>query len=142
MPLPEAPADAQDLIFTSTSEEIRTVPGRAVPPPPRPTSKILEEVARMPAERSAGIRTGGISLFPEIAEAEYEAMLQQNILREIIDDPEAAYRPVAVLYQDFLVRCRICRVPGAPPDLAAFRRRLVVAQAGIDEEAADDEAWQ
>jgi len=131
MPLPEASADVQDLIFAPAPEEICTTLRRQAPLP-KPAADILEEVTR---------RGETSSLFPEIAGAEYEAMLQ-SVLREIVDDPEAAYRSVAVLYQDFLVRCRIHRVPGAPLDLAGFRRRLAVAQASIDEEAADGEAWQ
>jgi len=137
MPLPEAPVDARDLIFTPAPEEIRTPPRKA-PPPPRPTSEILEEVVRM---RSEEPQQEAPSLFPEIDAAGYEAMLQ-GVLREIVDDPDAAYRSVAVLYQDFLVRCRIHRVPGTPLDLAGFRRRLAVAQASIDEDVAQGEAWQ
>jgi hypothetical protein len=46
-----------------------------------------------------------------------------------------------VLYQDFLVRCRIRRVPGEPLDLAGFRRKFAVARAGVDQKTADGEAW-
>ena len=49
------------------------------------------------------------------------------VLREIIEDPDAAFRSDAVLYQDFLVRSRIRRVQGEPLQLAVFRRRLAVA---------------
>ena len=59
-----------------------------------------------------------------------------DILREILADSEAAFRSVAVLYQDFLVRCRIHRVPGSR-DLRAFNRRLAVARAGVDTTTAD-----
>jgi hypothetical protein len=46
-----------------------------------------------------------------------------------------------VLYQDFLVRCRIRRVPGEPLSLQGFRRELAVARAGVDEETAGGDAW-
>ncbi|AQS41890.1 MAG: Hypothetical protein BHV28_12040 [Candidatus Tokpelaia hoelldobleri] len=137
MPLPEAPVDAQDLIFTPSAQEIRMPVRRAAPPPPKPTNEILEEVVRARAEEPVEEP----SLFPEFSQAERNEMLD-NVMREIVDDPEAAYRSVAVLYQDFLVRCRIHRVPGAPLELTAFRRRLAVAKAGIDEDAAAGEAWQ
>ncbi|MGO4843660.1 ATP-binding protein, partial [Rhizobiaceae sp. 2RAB30] len=58
----------------------------------------------------------------EVDEAEREAGIEQ-VMREIIDDPDASFRTDAVLYQDFLVRCRIRRVPGNPLSLSAFRRR-------------------
>lgn len=135
MPLPEAPVDAQDLIFTPSAQEIRILPRRA--PPPRPTNEILEEVVRARTEEPVEEP----SLFPEFSQTERNEMLD-NVMREIVDDRDAAYRSVAVLYQDFLVRCRIHRVPGEPLELTAFRRRLAVAKAGIDEDAAAGEAWQ
>ena len=64
------------------------------------------------------------------------------VLEEILEDPEASYRSVAVLYQDFLVRCRIRRVPGAPPDLTDFKRRFSVARAGVDAQTAESERWR
>ena len=48
---------------------------------------------------------------------------------------------MAVLYQDFLVRCRIRRVRGEPPNLPAFRRLLAVARAGVDAETAAGSEW-
>jgi hypothetical protein len=68
--------------------------------------------------------------------AQRDAMLDE-ILREILADSEAAFRTVAVLYQDFVVRCRIRRVPGEPLNLAAFKRRLAIARAGVDSGGAE-----
>ena len=76
----------------------------------------------------------------EETKAEREVLLD-SILREILADSEAAFRTVAVLYQDFLVRCRIKRVAGEPPNLPAFRRRLAVARAGVDAETAAGSEW-
>jgi len=74
-------------------------------------------------------------------EAERDAAFDA-VLRELLDDPDAAFRTVAVLYQDFLVRCRIRRVPGEALPLPAFRRRLAVVRAGIDAADAGSEAWR
>ena len=63
-------------------------------------------------------------------------------MHEMLNDPDASFRTDAVLYQDFLVRCRIRRVPGEPLSLPAFRRNLAVARAGIDGETAQGEPWQ
>ena len=65
-----------------------------------------------------------------------------DILRQILADPEAAYRPVGVLYQDFLVRCRIQEVPGAALAMAPFRKMLAAARAGVSDEVAAGPAWQ
>jgi hypothetical protein len=64
------------------------------------------------------------------------------VLRQVLDDPESGFRSVAVLYQDFLVRCRINRVPGEPLALPAFRRRLAVARANVDSDVAAGAEWQ
>lgn len=41
-----------------------------------------------------------LSLFPELSGVERECQAEQ-IIREILEDPEAFYRSTAVLYQDF-----------------------------------------
>ncbi len=69
------------------------------------------------------------------------AALVEAIFAEMLADPDAAFRPVPVLYQDFLTHCRLKRLRGAETDMAAFRRRLSRARAGIGE-TAPDEAWQ
>ncbi|UJW87540.1 ATP-binding protein [Devosia sp. SL43] len=137
-PLPEAPLDAADLIFTASAEEqTRPVIRRPAPPPPPSTNELLAQLsrARPPAEEAPQ------SLFPEIDEAERDAQISA-IMAELLGDPDASFRTVAVLYQDFLVRCRIRRVPGEPPALPAFKRRLAVARVAPDVETAKSDAWQ
>ena len=51
-------------------------------------------------------------------------------------------RRVAVLYQDFTVRCRMRRVSGPETSLDAFRKRLAVARAGASEEVLSSDAWE
>ncbi|GGB04853.1 ATP-binding protein [Brucella endophytica] len=138
MPLPDAPEDARGLIFTPAPEEIRPVVRRApVAPPPPSTTEILAQLTKAKPEPEAPVEP----LFPGLVEAERETLLDK-VMREIIGDPEASFRSVAVLYQDFLVRCRIHRVPGEPLALPAFRRRLALAQANIDSETAAGKTWQ
>ncbi|WP_127144348.1 ATP-binding protein [Pelagibacterium montanilacus] len=138
MPLPEARGeDAADLLFTASADEpVRApAPRRSHAPQPRPEAEIL-------AQLSAAARTEEApSLFPDYDVAERDAQIDQ-VLAEILDDSEAAFRSVAVLYQDFLVRCRIRRVPGTPPDLAEFKRRFAVARAGVSQEVAGTDGWQ
>lgn len=138
MPLPQMPVDAEDLIFTPTPEEIlRPVTRKAAPPPVKPVNELLEEVARHRQEEPQEEP----QLFPEFSEEERDQSLQK-VMREIVEDPEASFRSIAVLYQDFLVRCRIHRVPGRAPDLSDFRRRLARAQTAIDEDTAASDTWQ
>jgi hypothetical protein len=134
MPLPEAPEDARDLIFTPGPEEASPVVRRP-PPKPVPTADLLAQLSRpRPAPEQPTEPA-----FAVVDEAEREAGIDA-VLREILEDPDAAFRSDAVLYQDFLVRSRIRRVPGEPLPLAAFRRRLAVARAGVDE-SSGGEAW-
>jgi len=141
MPLPEQPKeDARDLIFKAGEEELAArpvAPRRAPPPPPPPsTNDLLAQLARTRAAATPEPQAPA----SEESKAEREAALDA-ILREILDDPEAAFRSVAVLYQDFLVRCRIRRVSGEPLNLNAFRRRLAVARAGVDTATAEGTEW-
>jgi uncharacterized protein len=137
MPLPDkTPEDAAELIFTPDPQEAtRPLPKRA-PPAPRPTADILAQLSAARPEPEPAP-----TLFPEVDAAERETLLTE-ILAEVVADPDAAFRSVAVLYQDFLVRCRIRRVPGTPLELPGFRRRLAVARAGVDTETAESETWQ
>ncbi len=136
MPLPEKTEDMADLVFTPGPEEAR-MPVRKAAPQPIPTADLMAQLARpQPAPMSPPVEP----MFPEIDEAEREAGID-TVLKEILEDPDAGFRTDAVLYQDFLVRCRIRRVVGEPLQLAAFRRRLAVARAGVDRKTAGGEAW-
>jgi DNA helicase HerA-like ATPase len=139
LPLPETPhEDARDLIFTPGPEEARAPVRRAAPPPaPRPTADILAQLSRPRIEPQAAEATAAAP----VDEAERERLLEA-VMREILEDPDASFRSVAVLYQDFLVRCRIRRVPGEPLPLPAFRQKFAVARAGVDAGTEASEAWQ
>jgi hypothetical protein len=75
---------------------------------------------------------------PPVDQAERKRQLDL-VMRQVLAEPDAAFRPISVLYQDFLVRCRIMAVPGKPADLAQFRRLLATARAGIDTASAEDD---
>jgi hypothetical protein len=138
MPLPEqGPEEAGKLIFTAGADE-PALPTRALRPTPRPrpASDVLRQIENYrPAPQP--------ELEPEIEmePAEREAIMVE-ILRELMDDPEARSRQVAVLYQDFTVRCRMRRLGRTNLSLDEFRRRLAVARAGASEELSGSEGWQ
>lgn len=134
IPLPDTPDNALDLILTPSPDE-PIVPVRRPQPKPVPTVDLLAQISRpKPAPEPPEE-----PMFPVVDEAEREAGIE-TVLREILEDPDAGFRSDAVLYQDFLVRCRIRRVPGEPLQLAGFRRRLAVARAGVDGNAGG-EVW-
>jgi len=72
---------------------------------------------------------------PQVASksaAEVDAALDA-ILREMAAEEGCTYQPVAKLYQDFTVRCRMQRLTAGQLDMAGFQRRFAVAVAGIED---------
>ncbi|HAR27781.1 MAG TPA: ATP-binding protein, partial [Bradyrhizobium sp.] len=65
-----------------------------------------------------------------------------RILRAILAEPDAGFRAIGVLYQEFVVRCRIEGLGAVVPELTDFRRMLTRARAGLGTEMAEDDAWQ
>ncbi|MFA5122103.1 helicase HerA domain-containing protein [Zavarzinia sp.] len=137
VPLPDVPPpeDARDLLFKPGADEPAVYRPAPRVPVAAPTADIMLELARK--RPALGPPPPAEEPDDGLTEAERKTA-HQEIMREILADRDAAYRTVAVLYQDFLVRCRIRRLTGTPPDLAAFRRLLALVRAGIDPETGDD----
>lgn len=136
MPLPDQPKEeAKDLIFTPAPGEVRA-PRPRIAEPVVSTGEVLDQLSS--AEQAADANTAPAeSLFEHGAREEKIA----EIISEILGEEEAAFQPIATLYQDFQVRCRIAKLPGGTPDLQAFREKLSVARAGVDKGEVDDSAW-
>jgi len=128
IPLPQpADADLRSLILTRSPDG--AIPGWAPAPrtPAQPRTSPADLLRELSAYRPEPVETA-----PALSEDEIRAGLD-GVLRGIADDRDAAGQPVAVVYQDFLVRCRMRGLDGESLSLVAFRRRLGVARAGIDE---------
>ncbi|ODN69312.1 hypothetical protein A6302_03398 [Methylobrevis pamukkalensis] len=135
MPLPDQPAeDARELIFRAGLDDVA----------PRSVAVVstADILARLAESRQA------LAPDPEDdpAQADLLALSDRDdeieaILTEMLADPEAPFAQISVLYQDFLVRCRIRRVKGPAMDLPAFRKRLAIARAGVEAEEVDGDAW-
>ena len=139
-PLPEAPlADAHAVILAAPPPEAARPPRRQAPPPPDLLSQLMAAKPAASGAQAAG-EDAPTPPSAELLAARRERL--ETILREVLADPEAAYRAHSVLYQDFLVRCRIAGLGADVPDLNAFRRLLTRARAGISETMAEESAWQ
>ena len=134
-PLPNAPDEVRELILTPPPEPVR--PARRASPPPAPDILAQLAAARPPAVHSRAAEAAPPSP-EELAERERKL---EEVLHALLEDPEAAFRPVSVLYGDFLVRCRIKAVAGKPMELPEFRARLAVARAGVDAGTAGNPEW-
>ncbi len=138
MPLPEtAPQDARAIILADApAENIRPQPR------PRPSSS-PDLLSQLMAAKSAALEIGpeAVEQQPSAEElAERRARLDR-ILRAILTEPDAGFRAVSVLYQEFVVRCRIEALGAAVPDLNNFQRMLTHARAGLDS-VIEDDAWR
>lgn len=136
-PLPEAGDAARDLILAPVPiASSRPRPERrVVTPPPMSITQILEHVVRdRPAE-------GCAETLPAMPPAERQLAFGR-IAFAILQEADAAFRTEAVLYQDFIVRCRIARLGGTPPAMAEFKFLLNAARSGMDPDAVDRQEWQ
>ncbi len=137
-PLPNHPGeDARDLILAPVPAEAgRGIPERRVPATPPPSiNQIFEQIVRdRPRDEPADEA-------PSLFANEDRERAYRGIAFEILSDPDAAFRPEAVLYQDFLVRCRIGKTGGAALPLPEFKIHLNAARAGVDPNAVDPGEW-
>jgi DNA helicase HerA-like ATPase len=142
MPLPDAHLDVEGLIFTPDPEEFTRplTANRRQTPAPRPTTDILAELSRSTPASLQPAAAEPRTPLPVLTAEEREDRLMA-VMAEILDDPQSAYRTDAVLYQDFLVRARMRRLPGPPLSLSDFRRRTAIARSGVDAAMASSEAW-
>jgi Helicase HerA, central domain len=136
MPLPEAKIEnPRGIILAAPPPEINR-------PARRPSVDIVNQLMAAKETASEAIE------LPLSAEQQLERRQRlDRILRAILAEPDAGFRPVGVLYQEFVVRCRIegLGIEGlgsAAPNLSAFRRMLTCARAGLSSDMEEDGAWR
>ena len=126
VPLPTAAnEDVQSMLFAPADLQPLPPSQPARRPPP------ADEVIRAIASPAPSV--------PAMDEEE-RADAVETALRDVAADPAAAGQPAPLLFQDFLLRCRMRGLSDPGVDLSAFRRRLAMAQAGLFRE--DEEGWE
>ena len=139
IPMPEAALGDAHAVILAAPPPKAARPRRRPPSPPAP-DLLSQLVAAKHAAAESRAETVEAPPNPEKLAERRERL--DRILHAILADPEAAFRAIGVLYQDFLVRCRIEGLGSGVPDLAAFRRTLTRARAGISAEMAEGDVWQ
>jgi uncharacterized protein len=135
MPLPEATReDARAVILAAPPPEA----GR---PQRRPAPDLLDQL-RAAKAAVPNIRPDAIELPLSVEELAERREQVDRILNAVLAEPDAGFRAIGVLYQEFVVRCRIEGLGSAVPDLNDFRRMLTRARAGLGSDLVDDDAWQ
>jgi hypothetical protein len=138
LPLPEAALeDARAIILAAPPPEPTRTPRRSQP----------DLIGQLMAAKSAALQAAPESVEqpPEPVDAEKLAERRERverILGAVLAQPDAGFRAIGVLYQEFVVRCRIEGLGTAVPELSDFRRMLTRARAGLGSELAEDDAWQ
>ena len=120
MPLPEATLDARAIIL-------------AAPPP--------DLLSQLMAAKSAALEVRPEAVEQSLSAEELAERRERvdRILRAVMAEPEAGFRAIGVLYQEFVVRCRIEGLGSDVPDLGDFRRMLTRARAGLGFDMAEDD---
>jgi len=136
MPLPEAALeDARAIVLAA--------------PPPETTRPQRRRLSPDLLGQLMAAKSASVEIPPETAEpppsAEDLAERRERvdrILRAVMAEPDAGFRAVGVLYQEFVVRCRIEGLGLAVPDLGDFKRMLTRARAGLGSGMAEDGEWR
>ena len=136
MPLPDA-----------TLEDARAVVLAAPPPETiRPQRRRLSPdlLGQLMAAKSASVEIPPETVEPPPSAEDLAERRERvdRILRAVMAEPDAGFRAIGVLYQEFVVRCRIEGLGLAVPDLSDFRRMLTRARAGLGSDMAEDVEWQ
>jgi hypothetical protein len=136
MPLPEATLeDARAVILAAP-------PPDASRPQRRPAPDLLEQLRAAKAAATPEIRPEVVEVPVSAAELAERRERVDRTLRAVLAEPDAGFRAIGVLYQEFVVRCRIEGLGSAVPDLNEFRRMLTHARAGLGTDLTEDDAWQ
>jgi hypothetical protein len=142
LPLPATqPEDARGLILTAGANEPARAP--AIRPTPADTAQLLAQLAasKPPPPPGQALVEAALSAPPPPPRPVPAKVELDVVLREVLSDPDALFRSVAQIYQDFLVRCRQHGINGRTLDMGGFRRRLASARAGLDSDAAAGPEW-
>jgi uncharacterized protein len=125
LPPPAAPADARDLILRPEDRNKPLPPPVRRPPPVADAEALFQRPPRLDAEPPpAG-----------------QGQAFDAVIRDVLAVPDTADRSIAVLYQEFLVRCRHHGLRGEAVNLAGFRRRLTACRVGADLAAETTPEW-
>ncbi|MBZ9775347.1 ATP-binding protein [Mesorhizobium sp. CO1-1-8] len=137
MAMPEAALeDARAIILAAPPPETVRAPRRTTSP------DLLDQLM---AAKSAALEIRPEPAEPQVSAEDLAERRERvdRVLRAILAQPDAGFRVIGVLYQEFVVRCRIEGLASVVPDLPEFRRMLTRARAGLGSDMAEsDDAWR
>ena len=129
VPLPVCEPQQMDALLFAPIDE-------APPPPPLPV-RVPVPVEKLVEQASeAATTSSGLPPIPQLGE-EAKTEIVDSALVEIVAEADSSLRPIAGLYQDFLLRCRMRGLSAGALDLSRFKQRLAMARAGVS----NDNEW-
>lgn len=130
MPLPSASGpDMASLLMAEMAEPV--APRIVLPVAPEPEPVDSEALLGMiEAVGPAGEVVPPPPAEPSLFQREDEARAVAETLAELAEEPDCTFQPLASLFQDFTVRCRMKRIGTGGIDMASFRRHFALAVAG------------
>jgi uncharacterized protein len=133
MPMPEVTPDAHAIVLAAPPAEVHRPRRRAAP-------DLLGQLMAAKNTASEASPEPEPSLTAEQLAERHERL--DRVLQAVMAEPNTAFRAIGVLYQEFVVRCRIDGLGAAVPDLTEFRRMMTRARAGLDSGSTEDNGWQ
>ncbi len=142
LPLPDAAPDQMHALILAPAGDAAPRQRRApaAPPPDLLAQLLAHGDDRQEQTRREEAEAGPAA--PDAADAADRDRRIHQLVCDMLADPEAAFRPIPMLYQDFLVRSRIEGMGRAALDLPRFRRVLASARSGIDQAGTETAEWQ
>jgi hypothetical protein len=132
MPLPSAQgAEMESLLLGEplAAEPLPAErPGAAAAAAVVEADALIEKIAQC---LPAGEEAVPPPLEPSLFAAEEKSADIDAILVDMAEEADCTFQPIATLFQDFTVRCRMKRLAGHGLDITAFRRRFALAVAGV-----------
>ena len=142
VPLPTAPSEELTAMLFERGEGEEEMLSVGAPEPAHPeqdSAALIDQIAHFELGKTEEEKAEEASR-PAVADLfDNSDEVMTEILNEMATDPECEFQPIASLYQDFTVRCRMRQLARAPIDLPAFRRRYPIALAGMENPA--DPRW-
>ena len=129
MPLPDAPVE--DMHALLHAEE--AVEERVRAPEPEvlavAADDLMEQIATTAPSLVEPFEEEEPSPEPDLFPVDAELVVDE-VLADMTAEDGCTFQPIASLYQDFSLRCRMRRIPGDAVPLPDFRRRFAMAVAG------------
>lgn len=134
MPLPSASgSEMESLLLAEMAEPAPPRPVVTVQPEPVDSAALLEMIETVGPVGEVVVPP---PVEPSLFQQEDDARAVAETLAELAEEPDCTFQPIASLFQDFTVRCRMKRIGTAGVDMANFRRRFAQAVAGCDDREA------